>query len=292
MIALAASIILALYVIIPGLLSRFIYRLFIPLRVLAAGKTEEATRAVATAIVPFLLALFVVWYAPGLNCIPVHAAYPEFKAHDYKLVASCLYSETIFTQNADAFWLALDRTIPRQSLFLFWYYLLTVLMTIGLGYLSASYGKLGSNRYYRWFANKFLFPRISEWHPLFTAFVFADKQTVVRADILTTTDNLYRGTISEHFIDSTGKLTGLILTEAKRFDRRTYLRDWDEDRQRKTDEYWRGIPGAKMYMFADKIANLNLNYESAEPPEDALLKFLRERLNRAVKIEFSSKRKK
>jgi hypothetical protein len=291
-IALAASIILALYAIIPGLLSRFIYRLFIPLRVLAVGKTEEATRAVATAIVPFALALLVVWYIPGLNQIPVQATHPELKAQDYRLVASCLYSESIFTQNTATFWQALDRTVPRQSLFLFWYYLLNALTALGLGYLSASYGKLGPNKYYRWFANKFLFPRISEWHPLFTSFVFADKQTVVRADILTTTDNLYRGKISEHFTDAAGKLTGLILTEANRYDRRAYLRDSETNQAVNTEDYWREIPGAKMYMVADKIVNLNLNYESDEPHESALLNFLRERLKRAVSIEFASRRNK
>ena len=291
MIALVASVILALYVIIPGLLSRFIYRLFIPLRVLAAGKTEEATRAVATAIVPFILALLVVWYVPGLNRIPIHAPHPEFKSQDYKLVASCLYSESIFTQNTTAFWQALNRTISRQALFIFWYYLLTLLITLGLGYLSASYGRLGSNRYYRWFADKFLFPRISEWHPLLTAFVFADKQTAVQADILTTTDHLYRGKVSEHFIDSAGKLTGLILTEAKRFDRRTYIHDSENNSlEISTEDYWREIPGAKMYMFADKIVNLNLNYESDEPDEYALLKFLRERLKRQVKVELTQRR--
>lgn len=292
MIALAASVLLALYILIPGLLSRFIYRLFIPLRVLAIGKTEEATHAVATAIVPFALALLVVWYVPGLNQIPVQAAHPELKAQDYQLVASCLYSESIFTQNTAAFWQALQRTVPRQSLFLFWYYLLNALTTLGLGYLSASYGKFGSNKYYRWFANKFLFPRISEWHPLFTSFVFADKQTVVRADILTTTDHLYRGKISEHFTDAVGKLTGLILTEAKRYDRRTYLRDSENNLGRNSEDYWREIPGAKLYISADKIVNLNLNYESDEPQEDALLGFLRERLKRAVSIEFASRRKK
>jgi len=289
-IALAASVVLALYLIIPGLLSRFIYRLFIPLRVISGGKTE-ASRAAASSIVPFLIALLVVWHAPGLNGFPVKAGRPEFRAQDYRLIASCLYSESIFIQNTQAFWQALERTVPRQTLFLFWYYSLTAVVALGLGYLTASYGRFGRNRYYRWFANKFLFPRISEWHPLFTAFVFPDKQTVVRAEILTTGDTLYRGRISEHFVDADGKLTGLILTEARRFDRRTYLLDWQENRQVKTEAYWRDIPGAKMYMFADKMVNLNLNYESSETPEEAIIKFLRERLNRAVQIEFTPKRK-
>lgn len=286
MIALAASVVLALYIIIPGLLARFVYGLFIPLRVIASSKAVEATRSVVTALVPFLLALLVVWHIPFLNRFPVEAAYPELKAQDYQLVASCIYSENIFVQKTQAFWQALDRTLPRQALFLFWYYLLTALMASALGYLTASYRKLGSNRSYRWFANKFLFPYISEWHPLLTSFVFSDPHTVVRADILTTNDTLYRGRVSEHFVDSDGRLTGLILTEAKRYDRRTYLRDWEQDNEIDTELYWRDIPGAKLYIFADKIVNLNLDYESPDPPEEAVLKFLRDRLNRAVSIQF------
>ena len=290
MIALAASVVLALYIIIPGLLSRFLYRLFIPLKVIVGGKTEEASRATFSAVIPFILALVVVWYIPGLNSIPLTAPHPELKAADYKLIANCLYSESIFHQQNDNFWQAMQRSVSRQILFLFWYYLLTALAALGLGYLTASYGKFQSNLYYRWFADKFLFPKISEWHPLFTTFVFADKQTTVRADILTTTDHLYRGRISEHFIDSTGKLTGLILTEAHRFDRRTYLRDLENNAlEISTEDYWREIPGAKMYMFADKIVNLNLNYESDEPDESALLIFLRERLKRQVKVELTQR---
>ena len=112
------------------------------------------------------------------------------------------------------------------------------------------------------------------------------------ADIVTTTDNLYRGRISEHFIDTDGKLTGLILTEAKRFDQRTYLRDCDSKNQRESEEYWREIPGAKLYMFADKIVNLNMNYESPEPTAEVLAKFLSERLKRPVRIDLNPRRKK
>ena len=77
MIALAASVVLALYILIPGLLSRFLYRLFIPLKVIAGGRTEEATRAALTGIVPFILALLVVWYIPGLNSMRYPAASNE-----------------------------------------------------------------------------------------------------------------------------------------------------------------------------------------------------------------------
>jgi hypothetical protein len=290
-IALAASIVLALYVIIPGLLFRSISQLFVPLRIVSGSRTEEATRAVLTSVLPFFVALLVVWYVPFANQFPFHASYPELRASDYKLVASCLYSEQEFTRSGQAFWAALNRTWHRQFLFLFWYYLLTVATGLCLAYLAGSYGRLKTNRFYSWFADKFLFPRISEWHPLLTPFIFADKQTAVRADILTTTDNLYRGTVSEHFIDSSGKLTGLILTDALRFDRRGYIQAANIDNPPKPDDFWREIPGAKLYMFADKIVNLNLNYESAEPSMEVLLRFLAKHLDKSVQISYVKREK-
>jgi hypothetical protein len=169
---------------------------------------------------------------------------------------------------------------------LFWYYLLTATLGLIFGYLAGSYGRFKSNRLYRWFADKFLFSRISEWHPLLTPFVFADKNTVVRANILTVSDNLYRGTVSEHFVDGDGRLTGVILTDAVRFDRRSFLQDKDAMRTTETEAYWKEVPGDKLYVFADKIVDLNLSYESPEPPDEVLEKFLSRRLDVAVHIEY------
>ena len=287
MIALAASIVLALYIIIPGLLSRTIYQFFIPLRIASGTTTEEATRAVATAALPFLVALLMVWYVPGVDRFPLRADHPELRSADYKLVASCLYSEQKFDAAGQMFWDSFNRTWHRQGLFLFWYYLLTGMTALGLGYLAGAYGRLKSNPFYRWFSDKLLFPRISEWHPLLTPFIFEDKTTVVSADVLTTADTLYRGTISEHFIDGDGKLTGLILTQASRFDRRTYLSDIDASRAPDPNGYWKEIPGAKLYFFAAQIVNLNLSYVSPEPSAQVLERFLAKRLDKSVRISYA-----
>lgn len=291
MIALAASLVLALYIVIPGLLFRSLYRLFIPLRIVVGTTTEQATRAVITTIFPFVLALLLTWYVPILDNIPVRASHPELRAADSRLVAGGLYSEQQFTNAGPAFWEALDRTWRRQVVFLFWYYLLTALLGLWFGYLAGSYGRLKANRYYRWFADKFLFSRISEWHPLLTPFVFADKNTIVRANVLTVSDNLYRGVVSEHFVDGDGKLTGVILTEAVRFDRRSFLQDKDALRSAETEAYWKEVPGDKLYVFADKIVDLNLSYESDEPPDEVLERFLSRRLDVAVRIEYSRPKK-
>jgi hypothetical protein len=290
-IALAASLVLALYIVVPGLLFRSLYRLFIPLRIVVGTTTEQATRAVITTIFPFVLALLIAWYVPTLDNFPVPANHPELRAADYRLIAGCLYSDQYFTTAGQSFWDALDRTWHRQFVFLFWYYLLTAGVGLIFGYLAGSYGRLKANRYYRWFADKLLFSRISEWHPLLTPFVFADKSTIVRANILTVSDNLYRGLVSEHFVDAEGKLTGVILTEAVRFDRRSFLQDKDAMRSTETEAYWKEVPGDKLYVFADKIVDLNLSYESPEPSQAVLERFLSRRLDVAVHIEYSTPKK-
>src|SRR5438477_561697 len=92
-----------------------------------------------------------------VRCFSLSMTGPRLQ--DYRRL---LYSEDIFRQNTLAFWQAVDRTLPRQLLFLFWYYLLTTLVALGFGHLAGSYGSMRANRFYRWFADKFLFPRISE----------------------------------------------------------------------------------------------------------------------------------
>jgi hypothetical protein len=98
---------------------------------------------------------------------------------------------------------------------------------------------------------------------------------------------LYRGTVSEHFVDGDGKLTGVILTEAVRFDRRSFLQDKDAMRSAETEAYWKEVPGDKLYVFADKIVDLNLSYESPEPSDQVLERFLSRRLDVAVRIEYT-----
>ena len=39
-------------------------------------------------------------------------------------------------------------------------------------------------------------------------------------------------------------------------------------RSTETEAYWKEVPGDKLYVFADKIIDLNLNYESSDPPDD------------------------
>jgi hypothetical protein len=285
-IALSASIILTLYLLIPGSIFGLILGLFVPLRSFDRTRGEEILRGVLSTLLPFILSLLLVWMVKPFDTHPF--AFPDTsqaRRADYKLVVSGLYSEDLFKHSGDLFWKALTRTGRRQGRFLVWYYSFIILEGWGFGALCVSYPKYKENRSYRWAAKHVLLPSISEWHVLLTPFFFSDKSTVVRADILCSDNNLYRGAVAEHFLDKEGQLRGMIITDALRYDRITYLKDRDaaiDKHPVNKDNYWHAIPGAKLYIFADKIQNLNLSYDSPAPS----LKEMADLISRALRQKF------
>jgi hypothetical protein len=84
----------------------------------------------------------------------------------------------------------------------------------------------------------------------------------VMADLLTSDDHLYRGQVVGHEVDTDGNLRGVLISESLRFDRRSYLKDKDKDSGAAVnpDDYWKKIPGKNLFIFADKLATLNLSY--------------------------------
>lgn len=97
-------------------------------------------------------------------------------------------------------------------------------------------------------------------------------------DVLTSDDHLYRGEIGDYFLDTEGKLSGIFLVETYRFDRQGYLRAKSAGRTGLSGDYWKKIPGAKLYLFADKITSLNISYEPTAPLPDFIKQVL-EKLN-------------
>jgi hypothetical protein len=119
-----------------------------------------------------------------------------------------------------------------------------------------------------------LLPNISEWYFLFE---LLPGGTPVALDILTRQTLLYKGTVGSHFTDRNGKLSGILLGKAQRYDQRTYLRDKDAGKENlNPSEYWRSIPGKNLYILADDIANINIHYQGPikERIEKQLEKFL------------------
>ena len=89
--------------------------------------------------------------------------------------------------------------------------------------------------------------------------MFPNKEATVSADILCTDESLYNGEVKQYFLDGS-KISGLILVKPRRYDRRSYLADLDKGLKPDKTKYWKDIPSAKLYLFADRILNINLNY--------------------------------
>jgi hypothetical protein len=113
---------------------------------------------------------------------------------------------------------------------------------------------------------------------------------MVRADVLMTDGTLYRGVVARHFLDNDGNLAGIFLEDPARYDRRAMLRErdlWGTTRPSKA--YLRRIPSTRLYLVAEKIVNLNLNYEP--PPIAGIVeKYLTELIPGPVSVSISSER--
>lgn len=275
MIALTFSALIAAYLLVPNALFRFLLGWFVPLKLFQGTRTDEITRAVATLFLIFWFALLLVWYAPGFRSWPgSFPDTPQLRASDYSIVAGGLYSESMFQDYGQNFWLAFWRCLDRQWHFIFWYYISVALAAILMGIASRRYGKWRRYRLYSWFADVYLLPHISQWHAILTGFTFPEKATVI-ADVLMTDNTLYSGEVAEYFLSSDGSLSGLFLKNPKRFDRARYLKeksDWGITRP--VESFWRNIPSAKLYVIGSQIINLNLNYEPPTAPAEVVQRYV------------------
>jgi hypothetical protein len=258
LLALTFSILLTLYLIIPDAIFRFFFSRYVPLRSLVPTRVETIYRAVALSFIPFVISTILVFWAWPFNTYPLRVdARPGSRSADYKTVMAALYSEDMFKKNYEEFWPALNRSTRRQCRLLSWYYVLVVLEGVAFGFLSSNYGKYQKNRIYSALADGLLLPNISEWHVFLTAFVFADKKSPVLVDVLCTDGTLYDGQVTQYFLDGS-KLSGMILDNPRRYDRKSLLADREMGKTVDPNAYWRKIPSANFYVFADKILNINL----------------------------------
>ena len=281
MLAVLLSFLVVLYLIVPDAIFRFVFKWFVPLRTLVPAKPETIYRAVVLASIPFVFATLLAWYVPPFNCwpFPVSGTAGQRRT-DYKIVAAALYSEAQFSKSDSArqFWPAFTRCSRRQARLLVWLYLAVVGEGLLFGYLSKHYGRFRRNTLYSFLAEGLLLPNISEWHLLLTPFVFPGRAATVDADILCTDGMLYNGEVAQYFLDGS-KLSGIILVKPKRYDRRAYLVDVDKGLRPDKTKYWREIPSAKLYIFADRIVDINLNYSPYESLPGPVRNFISQSLS-------------
>jgi hypothetical protein len=212
---------------------------YVPLKRFQTTKTEEITFATGAALIPFALTLVLVWNIGWFGNHPF--AFPDStiqKWADYKIAISSIYSEQFFKDNQAQFWQAISRIWDRQRRVVCWYYTFLFGWAVLLGSASKHYGYLQRFRIYNWIAAKILLPNPFDWYIVFAAFTFPQKpKLAVMVDAITSDDHLYRGQIGNYSLNKDGDLTGFLLENACRFDRKGYLKDKDSGVEPPSDNY-------------------------------------------------------
>jgi hypothetical protein len=283
-IALVTTYFLVFYVLVPGVLFRFVTSLFVRLKIFQRTRSQEAAFAVAVSILPFAVALFGVWEMPVMRHHPfaIHEGTNAERRMDYRRVITILTSSDASRflnlaspsdSNAPN-WSSLNRVLRRQARFLSWFFAATACEGLLFVWLVGKYGdwqQPGSSgqsalliRAYGWAARKFILPHISEWHMLLTDFNLPRKDDLfVAADILQSDGNLYRGRVVDYFIDAEGKLTGILLKDVYRYEREAHeaaKKASNTPEAVVSDPYWRLIPSTNFYIGQGSISNLNLRF--------------------------------
>jgi hypothetical protein len=286
MTALAATIILVVYVFVPGVLFRAIFSAYVPLKKFQTTKTEEITFATGASLIPFALTLCLVWHVRWFGNHPF--SFPDStiqKWADYKIAISSIYSEQFFKDNQAQFWQAISRIWDRQRRVVCWYYAMLFGWAMLLGSASKHFGYLQRYGFYNWIAAKVLLPNLFDWYIVFAAFTFPQEpKLAVMVDAITSDDHLYRGQIGNYSLDKDGDLTGFLLENACRFDRKTYLKEKDSGVESPSENYWKTIPGNALYISAKEVVSLNVSYVI----EDELAvaqQILKKVKLRAIKVE-------
>ena len=233
------------------------FSLFVPLKAFDRTRTQELAYSVVVCVLPFFVALWLVQHTRvGWWPFPFPDTWACRDA-DYKAVLLACFGDR-FAGSADELWSAAMRSCRRQGRLLFWYSGLVAVEAFTLGLIASKWGTIQPKLIRR--ADRLLTPilleNISEWHVLLTNFLFPG--TTIHVDVLTSDDHLYQGTVLDYTRDLEGKLAGIYLENAERYDRTGLLADREKGKARRTDEYWRSIPGSRLFIFADKLCTLNI----------------------------------
>lgn len=271
MIAIIASALLGLYILLPEFLFKKLAFNFRVVTKTERARFEEIVSGVEVSLLPFLCAFFapkVFWFV-GHWPFPIEQSVSD-KYSDYRTAVTALCSDQYFREHLNAAWMAIDHVRLDQFRFLIWMYCALTVEIVCVVLLTYFFGSLSRYAIYRATFGKFILGRASNWDVLLTGFAFPRRfRPQVEVDAMTTDGHLYAGTVADFSLRADGELSGLLLTDCKRY-RFQHLED-DRKAGLKPDpkEYWKDIPGAKLYLFAERISNLNIRYET---PELELLK--------------------
>lgn len=268
MLALTVTLIAAVYLFGPDLVSRFILGFVVPRRVIQQSKSEEITRAALVAVGPFLV---VVAWVTLFNIVHWKGSVPDIRAF-----FEGLNSEKLFEMDPERFYRGFSVFWSINVAIIWRLYLLLILTSVIFDVVIYNYGAIRHSELFRkhpWLRSLLatvVLPRVSEWHAVLTSFALRDRSTPINADVLTRTGILYRGSLAEPFLGPDGALSGILLKDPRRFSHDEYMERKKNTNNLDKDKFWREIPSKTFLILADDIANINLRHYDPETDRDLL----------------------
>lgn len=258
MLALVLTLILAVYILGPDVLLRVIVGLFAPPRTTSRPRGEEIARAFIVAAIPMILTFVFSHFILGrFNNVSV--------LKDFMLG---LYGEKSLEDHHEAFFDAAGKIIRLNLEFLLLpVYLLVITAAIWLIHLINHYGQL-LRKYKdapirRAMLNWLVRPWAAEWHLKLSGVLLPQETDLIRVDVLTKLDVLFRGTLLDHHLASDGSLVSLTLASPQKFHRKELLEARASKTRKATDPaaYWSTpIETHSFVIMAPEIVTLNINY--------------------------------
>lgn len=263
MLALLISPLVALYILGPDLVSRWILGFVVPSKFRVPNKSEELTRAVLWSVGPFFLSY---WICRKFGVIP-----PLGGIETIEKLFSGLYSEDIFKMDRAGFFFAMHDFLRMNRSLLAVMYSFVVAGSIVLDFLIIRYG-VWRHRLRNWPRMRavlatLVLPRVSEWHVLLSGMLLSDRKAQVWVDILTKGDALYKGRLNDRMLAHDGSLVNITIEGVERFKRQQYLDAREIDPTVKRADFWRRVEGRVFVVMAAEISSINIRhtYASVEP---------------------------
>ncbi|MCU1318888.1 MAG: hypothetical protein JWP98_406 [Edaphobacter sp.] len=280
MLALVVSFLVAVYLLGPNLVARFILGFIVPRKNLVQSRWEEFTRAVLWAAIPLVIAVF--W------AVKTGAIARVGRVADLETVFSGLYSERYFEAHQAEFFSSLRSFFWMNLALLLPLYSLVVGFSILLNFLILHYNSIRNtlkSTQMKTLLATIVLPRVSEWHVLLSDMLLPSKNLVLTADVLTKSNTLYQGRVQDKMLNPDGSLHSITLASPRRFLREQFQKAKDELPDTEIDEFWHNIPGNLFIVMGSDIVNLNLRYvqevvfaSEPSPEEVEVLKRLLARL--------------
>jgi len=246
------------YLLAPGAIYRAVFSLSIPSKRYQRNRTEEIVFSVIATMIPFA----ITWLLLCLTPIGRHPCIGGVltKRQAYKQIFDALVGNGFQTGVSPS--AAYLRALKEQARFIAVLWFFCIIEGTAAIFLLRHYGNYKRGSRLSTLCEKCILVHVSEWQLLFTTLTLADvdKGKSVEVDVLTTYDMLYRGQLSDWFTESDGKLAGLFLAHAERYQKDKLERDREKGIIKSTEAYWKIIPGANMYFPANTIANYNIRY--------------------------------